>query len=813
MLDTLHFKIKHMGKRFLGFAILIAAMLTLLLARHYTLLQSPDNYYIGTGTDGFKNYFTPLYHVKYDTKWHHFDGMNYPYGEHVTFTDNQPILSNLIKLIGGVNAPVKGVFNSLMLFSLILCGGGIYLIFRKLGVSMWFAIPVSVGIAFLSPQWMRFDIHYALAYTFVVPMLLYMLQWLEEKSHWWLSLILPFILIFLAQIHFYYFGIAVFLIAFYLLYDVISVLYALLKKQENNLSSSKALGNDALRNGLPKGIAVFLSFLFLQFYWLKLDNSILDRPAAPSGFLEYRAVWQNIFLSPNTFFQEFLNKILGDTLKWTEFESIVYVGAVAAIFFFYNVTCLIIYRKLRLFPLNIDYPIFLKKAFFAAFCLFLLSLGLPFILPRLDFLLRFTGPLQQFRGVGRFAWVWYYVLNISVFYAIFQQFQTVRAKKFAFSFSKKIHFTSIQGRVLTYIGVGLLIGLLCDEAYFYQKKEYTLTTQEAFEKEISDNKDWLKLVDTSKFQAILPIPYFHVGSENWELNAIGSTVQHTLLPSLLTGMPSMGEFMSRTSVAQAYKSNQFANEAMNGYEILDDLPNQKPLLVIVDKTALAQSPQKYEQWTLGLTPFFENKTLQFYELPIALLRERPAQAKQKVVQSLDTIRLFQHSDPSNSLGFGSTDSLHTYAYLSYDDKVAAKSYHGSGAYTGVSDQNNIIFKSPIPNQQKGRNYKICFWQYVGADQYPKTEIFIRELNKTTGAQLQFIHWGLRYHVKALDKGWALFEVPFQAWNDDSEFEMNVTHKTMFGQPLWIDELLIRPDSTHLYQVSEKEVFKDLRWYQ
>jgi hypothetical protein len=555
------------------------------------------------------------------------------------------------------------------------------------------------------------------------------------------------------------------------------------------------------------------AYLFLQFYWLKLDNPVLDRPAAPSGFLEYRAVWQNVFLSPNTFFQDLLNKILGDALKWTEFESIVYVGAVAAVFFFYNVIRCIVHRKLRLFPFNIDYPIFLKKAFFVAFCLFVLSLGLPFLIPHLDFLLRYTGPLQQFRGVGRFAWVWYYVLNIVAFYAIFQQFQAVRANKFEFSLFKKINFSSTWGRVTTYIIVGLLIGLLCDEAYFYQKKEYALTTQETFEKEIDANKDWLKLVDTSKFQAILPIPYYHVGSENWELNAVGSTVQHTLLPSLLTGMPCMGEYMSRTSVAQSYKSNQFANEVVNGYAILDDLPNQKPLLVIVDKEALAQSPQKYAQWTAGLTPFFENKTLQFYELPIGLLRERPAQAKQKVLQALDTTRIFQHIDPSSSLGFGSTDSLHTYAYMSYDDKTAAKIFHGAGAYTGVSDQTNIIFKSTIPNQQKGRNYKICFWQYVGADQYPKTEIFIRELNKTTGAQLQFIHWGLRYHVKAMDKEWALFEVPFQAWNDDSEFEMNVTHKTMFGKPLWIDELLIRPDSTHLYQVSEKEVFKDLRWYQ
>ena len=47
----------------------------------------------GGGGDGFKNYMTTNWHLAHDSSYVHYGGMNYPYGEHVLFTDNQPLFS------------------------------------------------------------------------------------------------------------------------------------------------------------------------------------------------------------------------------------------------------------------------------------------------------------------------------------------------------------------------------------------------------------------------------------------------------------------------------------------------------------------------------------------------------------------------------------------------------------------------------------------------------------------------------------------------------------------------------------------------
>src|SRR5690554_4200294 len=59
---------------------------------------SPNEFLFSSGGDGLKNYFTYLYQVKYGSGIH-FEGMNYPHGEHVVFTDNMPGLVWLIQFV------------------------------------------------------------------------------------------------------------------------------------------------------------------------------------------------------------------------------------------------------------------------------------------------------------------------------------------------------------------------------------------------------------------------------------------------------------------------------------------------------------------------------------------------------------------------------------------------------------------------------------------------------------------------------------------------------------------------------------------
>ena len=63
------------------------------------MLHSPNSHFLKSSGDGFKNYFTPWYHITYDEGYTWFEGMNYPWGEHIVFTDAQPAIVNTLKFV------------------------------------------------------------------------------------------------------------------------------------------------------------------------------------------------------------------------------------------------------------------------------------------------------------------------------------------------------------------------------------------------------------------------------------------------------------------------------------------------------------------------------------------------------------------------------------------------------------------------------------------------------------------------------------------------------------------------------------------
>src|SRR5688500_18389289 len=86
---------------FFSALLLLLATCFILILLFKTVLKNPGNFLFGSGGDAIKNYYTYLYSSLYGSG-HHFSGMNYPFGEHVVFTDSQPILSFLNSLVNRV---------------------------------------------------------------------------------------------------------------------------------------------------------------------------------------------------------------------------------------------------------------------------------------------------------------------------------------------------------------------------------------------------------------------------------------------------------------------------------------------------------------------------------------------------------------------------------------------------------------------------------------------------------------------------------------------------------------------------------------
>ncbi len=86
--------------------------------------------------------------------------------------------------------------------------------------------------------------------------------------------------------------------------------------------------------------------------------------------------------------------------------------------------------------------------------------------------------------------------------------------------------------------------------------------------------NWLNKINPNQYQAIIPLPYFHVGSENLWLEPNSDILKNTFIVSLKTGLPTTGVAMSRTSLSQTFNQISLLLEPYRKLEILKRSENR-----------------------------------------------------------------------------------------------------------------------------------------------------------------------------------------------------------------------------------------------
>ncbi len=764
-----------MGKSVLGrFGMLALVLLTILFifGRFPDFFKYANSRVIEPWGDGYKSYITILYHIKHDSTYSHFEGMNYPYGEHVIPADTQPLISNVLRFISrniiDVYPYALGIVNFSLLLGIFLCALFLYLIFRRLKLPDWYSILVALGLTFLSPQLARIAFHYGLGHPEVLVIVLYLLLRFDEKMHWKWSLYMALVVWAYANIHFYYFAIMAFTIGGFFFFRYLR------KRQWNQLP----------QYALHFAIQLVLPLIFFVF-WMYYNDPVKDRTDSPWGFFTYRAFPEGVFYSADLPHFRWIDNHLVH-LRHVGVESQSYIGLVCVITL---VVILIPWlRKLMRQPalsLPVTQNDFLNNIFYTGLAIVLFAFGLPFILPGFDALLEYSGPIRQFRSIGRFAWVFYYTTGIVAFTWLF--------------------YWMMERSGLRKWVLALALLVLALEAYWNAHvQNFDLDKVEEFEQgkaftEITD-------LDYSKYQAILPIPYYNIGSDNfwWHLSGFIGQKSETL--TLQTGLPTTGAMLTRTSLGQTLNQIQLVTEPYHIPRILEDFPNQKPLLLLWDEERHQEKHRNYEHLREGLQPIFRKDELLFYELPLALFAERIEQRKTAVIAAIDSSGLYPNGP------FFLSDSISQYVYRSFDDQPADQQYHGAGAFQGVMDLENVVYEGPLPLTESNR-YLISAWMFLEKDLYPRTELVLQEILPGTSEPIQERKIPCREWLTAFDgNGWALLEGQFVGQQSGSTLRISLQNKELGDQPLWLDELLIRPSHLHLYQKTTEELFKDNRWY-
>ena len=759
--------------KYRGLIVTIIVSAVVLCVFYGKVLKNPNQVYFAANGDGLQNYYNHIYHVKFDSTYFRTKSMNYPYGEMIYYTGAQLIPVSILKFIDNhivrISDYMIGIQNMMMLLSLIFASVFLYLIFRELKIPGLYSVLFAVAISFLSPQLDRFGGHFSLAYVFVVPLIFYLYMKFFQKPGLLLSLIIGLFAFWSFTTHPYFFGMIAVVWLFYWIY------WFFLKKKKE-ISISKAV--------LYSFVQLLLPYLIVQLF-AYLYDPVVDRTAHPYGFLVYRAFPEGIFLPFGKPYGTFLNSIFTST-KYIEWEGVAYVGLVGIIgsmLILITIGKKLIRKQFSGIPDITDSRI-LNIFFWASLAALLYAFGLPYILG-LQWLVDYSGPLKQMRGIGRFAWVFFYLINIVSAYLIWKWATTPVKKIFLWA----------------------LILMFCYDAYLnarFQQSAINNKVPELIDRDnLSPENDWVKHIHPEKYQAIIPIPYFDIGSENIWITSSCDDIGSAFIASLKTGLPSTGILFSRTSLSQSYKNLEVCLEPYRKLSVLKDYPNKKPLLLMVYSCDFKPGEQNLINHALLV---FKGSKLSFYEMPFDTLDNLSRGMYQKTQDELAQKKLYKFGNLSYS-----RDTIN-FVYKSFDELSSSKAYIGKGAMEAKCDEYTTAYSDTLPNYQMNEEYIVSFWYGNILQDVSLRGIVFITYEDSQGKAYKETSYIISDGIKIIDGDWALCEFKFKLEHPHDQLRVTFRNFQLKRKQVLIDELIIKPEASDLYKLTDKGVVKNNRLY-
>ena len=553
------------------------------------------------GADGLKNYFTFAYQSKWGSGlW--FNGMQYPFGEYLPYTDAQPLLTLILGTLSNLGLPVDDHYLLIMQGSIVVSFWiGSYLIFR---IGKHYGLPIlmawfiaALTMAF-SPGIWRLLGHFALAYACILPAIWYVLiKATEFEASKKYSLLLGVLLLFSGLLHPYWILIGV---LFVLAHSFVLSIY------------NKKLAT------LPAFAAVIALACFMVTN--KVFDPVTDRPQMPWGHGTYRTVIDNLF-SQAGFIYEWIK---GAYSKPPEFEGYAYAGP-----FIYIVLPAVVFHFIARrfgFGMPIKVPRSLQVSMISALILLSMAAGLHTDI--LDGkLLEWIPPLAQFRSIGRFAWI--YCMVAPLFFGLILH-HTINSVS--------------NSRIRTLIWV--IISSLC----IIEANQWLVFNYHKIENAKGENVLYTntQLLDglaaagfaPNDFQCTMTLPASVEGAEKFSMHDNWHLRWYNFPFLFQTGLPSTHSVMSRSSTSQSLEILQLGSNPYITKSLVQRFPDDKPILTLIHQqdTAAWVDILQYSTWITSVdklhlfkTPVDKLKVTKPYTLPSEILATFTQDTSGKVV--------------------------------------------------------------------------------------------------------------------------------------------------------------------------------------
>ncbi len=676
-----------MKKNTIAMLAVTGAGFLILLAIFGRVIVHPDSYLFSASGDAVKSYYNFSYYLKYDSGIDH-NGINYPYGDHLQYMNSHPLYLQGIKFLDRHIYPLSdhgvGILNLSMIFSLLLAIPFIYLILRKFSLPPWYAAVVSLIILFLSPQVDRLGGHFEMVYAFFIPLFWYLLiRWQEASRKLGWTLLLLFTAL-----------VGGFTSAYYAAFLAIFPLSIFLVQLWNHRKS--------LRKYLPEGLhllMIALLPLLIVRGLVSITDWVADRPDNPWGFFIFHANVFSIFLPPQSILRELVSGIVDIKYTW---EGRAYVGLPATLLALSFLIALILQLANRKHPRWSSYfPNNKLNPYLAASGLVLLfSMCIPFKWG-LGFLTELLPPLKQFRCLGRFSWIFYYVFTVFTATYIYYLFRVLRKKGYGIVAKTALLI------VLSYWGLEAASRIHNSTRRIFNKNEilsnHDLDIPLLLEEAGSNSEE---------FQGIFFLPFANTCGDKLQFERGLGAFSEAMRCSDQTGIPIVQSFSPRISLSQAMSSIQMLADSSIYKQRVDDM-NQKPLLLVL-------GPQELNPRELALLKRAEV----FWSGDLFSLARLPVQAFNQGFESwMDLAHTL--SDSLQGAGMLCIDGdPEKVIYKDFEEFASDRAFTGSGSKY-LKKGSMELCNEKLYERFSDQEVELSFWLYVDhrTDNMPTPELW------------------------------------------------------------------------------------------
>ncbi len=746
--------------------VFIIAIMFMFIAIFYGKLLFQPNHYLITATgDGLKSYFTYTYYISNDKSFINTQSVNYPFGEHFVFLDSQPMLSIPIKALSyifpGITHYSIGLMHLFMMISIVVASIFIFLILKEYKLPTWLAIVGGVFIVLLSPQFYRINGHFGLSYMWVIPGTWYFLIKFFNNPKLKIAVFTAIFSLITYFLHSY--------LGFITTVVLLSggLLYYLFYRKNINL---KAFGIFILSTLIP---------LILYFTIVKITDTHIDRTDSPVGLFVYHASWKTIFL-PSEYSHFFLYNWFTSLKNPNpeQFEGMTYVG------FFVNISLIIsliwlvtqVLKKRN----NHIYQVFSKE------WLILFIVGIVFLIISLEkpiegliiFLVDFLSPLKQFRALGRFAWIFFYLINIGMMIVLYRIYLLYQAKKWRYIFFIPMLFLILEGFL------------------FHQHYQHILPYSENLFKRKNLNPELLSVIEkleNESYQAIIPLPFYHFGSDDFIIEP--DAQQSRLNSMLLTYHLKQKMLACNTGRTSGYETRQILQILLPNFYPKDfkEKVSREPFLIMYQKNEPIRKEE--EQLLSKAEKIFETDHLWIGKISWEKLFEYSlADVLSKYVQYNENMYLKNDFLISDTTAF--------IYYNGFDDNPSPVAHSNQTALIGNKKEYTHLIDFKPNTLKENTTYTVSFWYYNVGHSRTHNVVVVEENNENHQVSwIQSVDTRFSYNVFG---NWSFIEFDFTTKNNQCSYKIFAPPIKTWQDTFYIDDLLIRTKDVDVFKVFQKD---------